>query len=453
MATKVLIIGAGPAGLFAADELLKNRNFEVIIIDKGKNVKDRLCKMNSNNSCAHCNPCNIMCGVGGSGTFSDGTLNLRYDIGGDLTEYTDKKTAEELVKYVDNTFVKYGASKEIQNYNTQDIIELKRKANAFGAKFIEIKQRHMGSDAAPEIINNFKNDLEKRGAKFVLNTEVTDLIIENNVCKGVVADGRRIKADKVILCPGRVGYAFVNNLIDTYKIEYQYASIDVGVRVEVPAIVMEPVTKINRDPKFHIYTKTYDDFVRTFCTNEYGYVVKEEYDGFVTTNGHSLKHKKSQNTNFAFLVKIDLTEPLENTTKYAKSIAKLATTIGGGKPLVQRIGDLRRGRRSTWDKIKRNTVENTLNEVTPGDITMALPHRIVTDIEEGLGVLNNIVPGITADSTLLYTPEIKFYSIKFRVDKDMQTSIKNLYGAGDGCGLSRDIVNSAATGILAGQGI
>jgi hypothetical protein len=290
--------------------------------------------------------------------------------------------------------------------------------------------------------------------EFLLNSEVSDLIIENNCCKGVILkDGEKIRAEKILLAPGRIGAIFINDLVDKHKIEFSYGGIDVGVRVEVPAIVTNPITEINRDPKFHIYTKNYDDFVRTFCTNEHGYVVKEEHDSFVSVNGHSLRKTKSENTNFAFLVSIKLTKPLENTTKYGRSIAKLATTIGGGKPLIQRFGDLRRGRRSTWDKIKRNPVKNTLEDVTPGDISMALPHRIVKDILDGLEVLHKIIPGVASDSTLLYAPEVKFYAIKLNVDKNMQTSVKNLYAAGDGCGLSRDIINAAATGILAGRGI
>jgi uncharacterized FAD-dependent dehydrogenase len=242
-------------------------------------------------------------------------------------------------------------------------------------------------------------------------------------------------------------------MIEKHGIKARYGGIDIGVRVEVPAIIMDPVTKINRDPKFHIQTRRYDDFVRTFCTNKHGFVVKEEYEDFIATNGHSLTNIESENTNFAFLVRVELTEPIENTTKYARSIAKLATTIGGGKPVLQRMGDLRRGRRSTKERIVKNLVVNTLKDVTPGDISMALPHRIVMDIIEGLETLNEIIPGVTSDSTLLYAPEVKFYAMHLNVDRQMETSIKNLFAAGDGAGLSRDIVNAAATGIMAAEGI
>ncbi len=304
------------------------------------------------------------------------------------------------------------------------------------------------------MIGRFKQFLVDKGVNFLLETEVKDLLVEEGVSTGVIlSDGQIVHARYVILSPGRRGCNWVSEMIEKHGIEARYGGIDIGVRVEVPAIVMEPVTRINRDPKFHIQSHRYDDFVRTFCTNRRGFVVKEEYEDFIATNGHSMTNVESENTNFAFLVRIELTEPMENTTKYARSIAKLATTIGGGKPVLQRMGDLRRGRRSTKERIAKNLVVNTLKDVTPGDISMALPHRIVMDIIEGLETLNEIIPGVTSDSTLLYAPEVKFYAMHLKVDRQMETNIKNLFAAGDGAGLSRDIVNAAATGIMAAEGI
>jgi hypothetical protein len=296
-------------------------------------------------------------------------------------------------------------------------------------------------------------DLKERGVDFLLNTKVEDLLIGDNQCKGVTTQREELESNNVIIAPGRIGTDWMEQIIDKYKLEAVYGPIDVGVRVEAPAIVMNPITRINRDPKFHIHTKHYDDFVRTFCTNEHGFVVKEEYPGFICTNGHSMKERISNNTNFAFLVRIELTQPVENTTKYGRSIAKLATTIGGGKPILQRMGDLRRGRRSNAPRIKKNIVEPTLKEYTPGDISMAMPHRIVLDLIEGLEALNQIMPGVASDSTLLYAPEIKFYAMEVKVNEWLETSIRNLYAAGDGAGLSGDIVNAASTGILAGEGV
>ena len=450
----VIIVGAGPAGMFAAEEL-SNKDISILIIEMGKDIDDRTCKVSSVIHCAHCEPCGIMCGVGGAGTFSDGTLNLRPDIGGDLVDYTgDVDDAWALVRHVDDVFVKYGAPNNLNEPTGGNVEMLKRRAAAKGARFIEIIQRHIGSDNAPEVIRNFADSLKKRGVKFLLNTKVDEPLIENGKCIGVkLEDGRCIYSEYTILAPGRIGGEWVEKIVPASGIDAKFGPIDIGVRVEVPAIIMDPITDINRDPKFHIWTRRYDDFVRTFCTNRHGFVVKEEYNGFIATNGHSLRSEESENTNFAFLVRIELTHPIENTTRYGRSVAKLATTIGGGKPVLQRLGDLRRGRRTTKDRLMRNPVTNTLKDVTPGDISMALPQRIVMDIIEGLEVLNEIIPGVASDATLLYAPEIKFYAMQIQVDQNMETNIENLFAAGDGAGLSRDIVNAAATGILAARGV
>ncbi|MDY6986359.1 MAG: NAD(P)/FAD-dependent oxidoreductase [Candidatus Thermoplasmatota archaeon] len=448
---RVIIVGGGPAGMFAAYELLGKA--DITIIEKGKDITQRYCPMERKRVCAKCKVCDIMCGIGGAGTFSDGTLNLRPDIGGDLNEFThDDELSWALVDYVDNTYVKFGAPEKNKNGNEKEIEELKRKAASVGARFIDIPQRHIGTDYAPALIKRFKDFLEE--AQFIVNKEVTDIIVENNRCVGVkLADGRELKSDFVLVAPGRVGADFVDKIVEKHGIKAEHAPIDVGVRIEVPAIVMEPITAINRDPKFHIMTKSYDDFVRTFCTNAKGFVVKEDYGEFIGVNGHGMKDKSSENTNFAFIDRIKLTEPLENTTRYGISIAKLATTIGGGKPIVQRMGDLRRGRRSTSAKIESNTVKPTLKDFTAGDVSMALPNRIVVDILEGLDILDKIIPGVAADSTLIYAPEIKFYARRFVVDGNLETSIENLFAAGDGSGLSRDMINASATGVLAARGI
>jgi len=453
----VIIIGSGPAGMFAAYEICK-KNLKTLIIDKGKDVSERKCFMIETGKCVNCDPCNIMCGVGGSGTFSDGLLNLRPDIGGNLEDYTkNAKEAWDLVEYVDKIFVSFGAPKEKCDFDLKEVEDLKRKAASAGINFVEIPQRHMGSDGALEVISNFARYLKENGVEFMLETEVYDLIVEgdNNLkCNGVVLkDGRKIQSKVVLLAPGRVGTSWVSKIIKKHRIEAKYGPIDVGVRIEVPAIIMAPITKINRDPKFHIWTQQFGDFVRTFCTNHEGFVVKENYKNFIGVNGQSMKNKKSKNTNFAFLVRIKLTEPVENTTSYGESIANLATTIGGGKPLIQRLGDLRRGRRSTFERLKRSFVENTLKDVTPSNIAMAMPHRILTDILEGLEKLDTVIPGVASDSTLIYAPEIKYYSMQIVVDQDLQTNIQNLFAAGDGAGLSRDIINASATGLIAGRGI
>lgn len=455
----VIIVGAGPAGLFTAYTLVEQmKDLDILIIDRGKEVGKRNCSALETGICVQCPVCDIMCGEGGAGTYSDGTLNLRYDIGGNLLEYVGSKArAEKLVDEADKVFLRFGAPSEQSNHpSTEKITELEHKAASVGARFINIQQRHMGSDMAPSIIRRFVDYLRSKGVAFRMETEVRDLLVEDGQCKGVIinpSQDESLHSRFVVTCPGRVGIKWVEEIVKKYTIKAHYGPIDVGVRVEVPAIIMDEIITINRDPKFHIRTERYDDFVRTFCTNSHGFVVKEKYDDFVGVNGHSLKVRESKNTNFAFLVRVDLTEPLENTCQYGRSIAKLATTIGGGDPIVQRIGDLKKGRRTTTSRLKRNHVENTLKSATPGDISMALPHRIVMNIIEGLDKLDEIIPGVMSDSTLLYAPEIKFYSMKVRVNENMETNIGNLYGAGDGMGLSGDIINASATGILAAKGI
>lgn len=452
--TDVIIVGAGPAGLFAAHEAAA-RGLQVLLVDRGKDVHERGSISSEKRDEYSTEEIDWISGVGGAGIFSDGTLNLRPDIGGDLTEYTGREEESwSLVSYVDNHFLQFGAPKEIISPDREEVELLKRKAAATDATFFEIPQRHIGSDKAYQVIKNFKDSLSERGVEFLLKCRVENLIIEEGVCQGIVTDGGDpITAKAVILAPGRAGSSWMEKLSKEIGLKARHGPIDIGVRVEVPKIVMDPVTRINRDPKFHIRTKTYDDFIRTFCTNDGGFVVKETYNDYVGVNGHSFKGKSSDNTNFALLVRIELTEPIENTSQYGRSVALMATTIGGKKPIIQRLGDLRRGRRSNASRISRNSFKPTLFDVTPGDLSMALPHRVVTNIIEGLDVLNHIIPGAASGSTLLYAPEIKYYAMKMEVDSKMQTNMKGLFVAGDGAGLSRDLINASATGVLAGRGI
>lgn len=445
----VVIIGAGPAGLFAAYELAENSNLKILIIEMGKAVDKRKCPMWITGECAKCEPCHILSGIGGSGGLSDGTLNIRPDIGGNLYEFLNEEEAWELVKYVDKIYVKHGAPKKLYQATPEEEEMLSRKAASAGVEFVQIPQRHIGSDHTPEVIKSIENYLRKKGVEFLIETKVEDIL--NDGVK--LSTGEKIRARYIIAAPGRSGASWLVNQAKKLGLEISHGPIDIGVRVEVPAIIMEPICKINRDPKFHIITKTYDDFVRTFCVNHRGYVVREVYEDYVGVNGHSLRDKASENTNFAFLVNVELTEPVENSTAYGESMAKTATTLGGGKPIIQRLGDLRRGRRSTWKRIKRSHVKPTLNSVTPGDIAMVMPHRIVTDIIEGLEMLDMVIPGVASDSTLLYAPEMKFYAMRVKVGKTMETNVENLFIAGDGAGVSRGIIIASSTGILAARGI
>jgi uncharacterized FAD-dependent dehydrogenase len=446
----VAIVGAGPAGLFAAREISENSGMKVLVIDMGREVDERYCPATEYKSCKKCSPCSIMCGVGGAGTLSSGLLNLRPDIGGNLTELLkDDKASSDIVKYVDDTFLESGAPERVYNPSKEEAEDLERKAAAVGLRFIPIPQRHIGTDNAPKVIKNFEGRLKSHGVRFLLKKKVL------RMDRGVVTvdDGSKISCDYILAAPGRSGANWLAEEAKRLKIPTSYQPIDIGVRVEVPAVVMDPIIEINRDPKFHIYPDTYDDFVRTFCTNSRGFVVQEVYDSFVGVNGHSMTDKSSDNTNFALLVRVRLTEPLEDTTAYGRTIAIQTTTLGGGKPIIQRLRDLKRGRRSNWDRIDQGTVRPTLLNVTPGDVSMGLPHRVITDLLEGLNKLDHVIPGVASLSTLIYAPEVKFSANRIQTNMDLETPVENIFVAGDGAGLSRGLVTAAATGVMAARGI
>jgi len=448
--TDVLVVGAGPAGLFAAKEIAEKSKLKVLIIDMGRDVEKRKCHMTEFKSCTECNPCNIMCGVGGAGTLSSGLLNLRPDIGGNLYNLVDnRKDAWGLIEYVHQIFLKYGAPDKLYKPTKKESKALQRKAAAIGVKFIPIPQLHIGSDNAPDVIEQFKTDLEEKGVELKLNTRVISI----GSGQATLQDGSKISSKYLLIAPGRSGADWLSSEAKRLKIQTHYQPIDIGVRIEVPAVIMDPVIKIGRDPKFHIYPDTYDDFVRTFCVNHRGFVVQEVYDDFIGVNGHAMANKKTDNTNFALLVKVELTEPLEDTTIYGRTIATQATTLGGGKPLIQRLGDLKSGHRSTWERVNRGNVSQTLMNVTPGDISMALPHRIVTDILEALEKLDYVIPGVSSPATLVYAPEIKFSANRIITNKKFETSCENVFVAGDGAGLSNGLVTASATGVLAARGI
>ena len=454
----VVIIGAGPAGLTAAYELSKH-GVKPVIIEEGRNVKERNCPMLHLGHCAKCKPCSFIQGVGGGGTFSDGKLNLNPEIGGSLLEFVDKDEAYKLIGYVEGMFVRFGGKDIAVSGVGQKTKELERKAKMAGVKYIPIRQRHIGSDHLPELVSKMVAEMQKKGVKLLVNTKAEELVIENGKVTGVVVKDCRshkvssIPADYVIVASGRGGAPWFGGICKKNRIQTKFQPLDVGVRVEVPNEIMDEVTAINWDPKFHIRTKKYDDFVRTFCTNPGGYIITESYDGFVCVNGHSMKDKHSENTNFAFLVQIALTEPVEDTTAYGQGIAKLAAIIGGGKPTLQRLGDLKAGRRSTWQRINRSYVSPTHREVTPGDISMSLPARIVDDIVEGLDALNKVIPGVAEDGTLLYAPEIKFHALRVSVSKEMETGVTNLFAVGDGAGVSRGIIGASVSGLMAARSV
>ena len=455
----VAIIGAGPAGLFAAYELAKmkgNKDVSIILIDKGLRPLKRTCPLfTPKEKCTFCNPCNITYGIGGAGTFSSGIINLRPDIGGELHEITRSwEKAEELIEYVDRVFVEFGAPKDrLFEPNMEKVKEIQRKAAKVGAEFVPIRQRHIGTDKTPIVIENILNYIEKSGVHVSELTDVKE--IEKSNGQFVLKTTRgEFRAKYVLAAPGRAGAEWFLDQAKKLGVDMVPGPLDIGVRVEVESFVMEELTSAVWDPKIIMYTKKYDDKVRTFCVNPNGFIMKEVYDdGTIGVNGQTFADRKSKNTNFAFLTTIKLSDPLEDTIEYGKSIARLMTRLGGEKPIIQRLIDLEKGRRSTWDRINRSTVKPTLKDVTPGDISMGLPYRVVSNIIEGLERLDTIAPGMYSSNTLLYAPEIKYYSMRAVVDSNLETVVDNLFVAGDGVGLSRGINVAAATGIIAARGI
>lgn len=424
---KAVIVGAGPGGLFAAQEL--GDSFDVEIIE----MRDF---------------------VGGSGLHSDGKLNFHPLIGGDLREFMPESEAWRLIHRIHDLFHKFGVDRD--EFNEKRLQELETRAARAGIRFIKIRQGHIGSDYLPKIMENIQHSLESEGVTFKLNTKAISVSLEGGRVTGVNTDKGYEPCDYLLLAPGRIGSRWLIDLSEELHLGMRFNPIDVGVRVEVPNEVMNEIIYDYRswDPKFHIRSPSYDDFIRTFCVCPKGFVIKEEYeDSLFGVNGYSMRDTVSANTNFALLAHIRLTEPLENTTQYGRRIAQLMNTLGGGKPILQRLGDLRDFRRSTWERIERSYVEPTLRDVTPGDIAMAYPERILRDLVEGLEMLDRVIPGINADSTLLYAPEIKFYAMRIDTDTSLRTSIPNLFVAGDGAGISRGIVGAAATGIIAAKGI
>jgi len=458
----VIIVGAGPAGLFAAYELATHGEgkVKVAVFEKGLRAIHRRCPMFDAKrklrarECTGCQPCHVMQGVGGAGALSSGTINLRPDVGGDLDKLLGSwEEAQQLIDYIDKVFVKFGAPEKVYTISEEVAAELERLAARAGAKFIPTPQRHIGSENTPKVIENMTVYLEEKGVRIYTLTQVVDVepsrpLITVKTSRGV------FKARYVILAPGRSGAAWFADIAKKHGIEIEPGPLDIGVRVEVPAYVTEPVTKVVRDPKIILYTRVYDDKVRTFCTNPYGFVVEERYeDGTVGVNGESYIRLRSKNTNFALLVTVKLTDPLEDTIAYGKSIAKLATKLGGGKPIIQRFGDLEAGRRSTWSRIERSTIEPTLRNATPGDIGMAYPYRVVANIVEALKRLDTVMPGIASPQTILYAPEIKYYSVKAVITRELETTQPNIYVAGDGAGLSRGINVAATTGVIAARSV
>lgn len=450
----VIIVGAGPAGIFAALELSKKApGLNVLILDKGHELEKRKCPGKGKiGGCRNCELCSITCGWGGAGAFSDGKLTLTNRFGGFLHEYLSQRELMELIHYIDDIWLEFGATDRIFGTDKSAIAELVRKAATAGLELIPAPIRHLGSDNSPKILKNMYEYLRPRVAVRMLS-EVKQIIVHGNKVQGVLLqDGTEHRCRYLIAAPGREGSSWFSEEAMRLGLTQEINPVDIGVRVEIPAVIADDITEKVWEPKIHYYSRAFDDLIRTFCVCPRGEVVVENTGGVITVNGHSWSGYSTDNTNFALLVSKTFTQPFRKPITYGKYIASLANMLGGGV-IVQRLGDLWEGRRSTEKRLAKSMVEPTLKEATPGDLTLVLPYRYIQNILEMLEALNSLMPGIWAKHTLLYGVEVKFYSARVKVAGDMSTEIEGLYAVGDGAGITRSLAQASVSGVLAARAI
>ncbi|MCK8828374.1 NAD(P)/FAD-dependent oxidoreductase [Natroniella acetigena] len=450
----VIIVGGGPAGIFTALELVKGSNLDIVILEKGRDITDRECPMKSKGTnCLKCNNCSIVCGWGGAGSFSDGKLTLSSEIGGNLDKYIGQERLEELINYADDIYCEFGAPDKVYGPSDEAAQEIHNQATMAELKFIPFQIRHLGTGYSKEVLTKMKEYLVKNGVEVRTGVKAEEILTVDSKAIGVKTNqGEEIKSEIVVVAPGRENSEWLLKEAQNLGIQTTVNPVDIGVRVELPAAIMEELTDVLYESKFIHYTPTFDDKVRTFCMCPNGEVVNENNNGLITVNGHSHATNKSNNTNFALLVSKTFTEPFKEPITYGQNIANLANLLGG-RVLVQRLGDFLDGRRSTEERIERGLVEPTLKDATPGDLSLVLPYRHLVAIDEMLQALDEICPGVYSRHTLLYGVEVKFYSSRLEVKDNLETKVDNLYVAGDGAGITRGLLQASVSGVVIGQDI
>ena len=449
----VIIVGAGPAGIFTAYELVQEKeSLKILILEKGRDIYKRKCPKHTNGGvCVHCKPCSITTGWAGAGAFSDGKLSLSHEVGGTLPDYIGVEEAIRMIKYTDDIYLKFGAATDIHGETeTQAMREVRRKSIEANLKLVQCPVRHLGTEKAQDLYRSLYEYLKEKHVVVKFNSAVTDFIIAEDKIEGVKTAKEEFRAENVVVAVGREGSNWLLQQCDKQHIPTEVGIVDIGVRVECRNEIMQEINENFYEAKLIHFTRTFDDKVRTFCSNPGGFVSSEYYEGnLAVVNGHSYKNKKSDNTNFALLVSQKFTEPFNAPIEYGHHIARLANMLTQNNILVQRFGDLVRGRRTTSARLYRNNIIPTLKDAVPGDLSLVLPHRILLDIIEMIKSLDKVSPGLASDETLLYGVEVKFYSNIIKVDKSFRTkSVKNLYFGGDGAGITRGLMQASVNGVL-----
>lgn len=467
----LIVVGMGPSAAFLAYELIQlGENKNVLLIDQGKNIKNRVCPIEKTGKCMKCKPfCNITCGFSGAGAFSDGKL-LSYHMsslgnsnemylggngGGYIKEYLSEEEIKDLLVYTDNVYLDFGADTHLEGLEyKEEIKKLQDKAAEQDLGLVSCPIRHLGTEKAHILYTKIQDYLESNNINMMYETEVKDLITEGDSIKGVVIKHNNsdkteeIFSDSVVLAVGRKGASWLSNMCKIHNINTKIGAVDIGIRYELPDSVMSDINKYMYEGKFIGRLKPYEDKVRTFCQNPSGFVSAEVYDnGLTLVNGHSYKDKKSTNTNLAILVTHHFTTPFDKPIEFGENVARNLNSLANGHVMVQRLGDIKRGGRSHESSLTNNSVVPTLKDAVAGDLTYSLGYRTMTDILTFINAVDKVVPGFANDDNLLYGPEIKFYSNEIELDKNFETNIKGLYSIGDGGGLTTGLMMASASGV------
>ena len=455
----VVIVGAGPAGIFTALEMLRQgTNKKIFMVEKGRAIEQRACPKSKTNTCRNCKPyCHITTGFSGAGAFSDGKLSLSCEVGGDLPALIGEEYAQELIDYTDGIYLEFGADEHVEGLgNTQAVKEIRKRAIQAGLKLVDCPIRHLGTECAQEIYYSIEQYLLQNGVEIQFGCACEDLLIRDGVCSGIVVQekgiSREILCDRVVVAAGRRGADWLEKLCVRHGVAHQPGRVDIGVRVEVRNEVMESVNNVLYESKLIGYPKPFKDKVRTFCQNPGGFVSQENYDrDLAVVNGHSYKEQKSQNTNLAILSSHRFSQPFDQPIAYAQKIGELTNMLGAGHILVQRYGDILDGKRTWQNELSQSNLRPSLKDAVAGDITAAMPYRAMTNILGFIRAVDHVVPGFASAETLLYSPELKFYSNRVDMNTMLETSVQGLYCLGDSSGWTRGLMMASVMGVLMGR--